>query len=202
MTHTRLLSLTTLMVFLCFGQLLGQDSTNVELTLGQPHPELGGHIFYLNGEGGGLIVYESDLVNTEFNGHPVFRWAEPEHLRTVTNLSYYNFNNWDLTAAQTDDAILSAYGDTGHYAALEVQRQLGGEWRLPTATEAYWINYNLTRNDLGNFAEGIYWTSSEVTFDGTSVPPPYAVAIDMGSGELLSKMAKIQALRVRPVRTF
>ena len=197
--------LTTLIFLIClgFGQsVLGQDSTSQQLVLGAPHPDLGGHIFYLNGQGGGLIVYERDLVNDEFNGLSMFRWAEPQNLRTEAAVEYYDFNDWERTLAQTDQSIIDAYGEQGSYAAIAIQRQLGGEWRLPTAREAYWINFNLNQQGIGNFNRGLYWTSSEVLFQNSSIPAPYAVAIDMETGALSSKMAKIQALKVRPVRAF
>jgi len=181
---------------------MGQEMNSQELTIGEPHPTLGGHIFYLNGQGGGLIVYEEDLANDEFGGLSMFRWAEPDHLRTEPNLELVNLNDWSLTLAHSDQPILDAYGEEGHYAALEIQRQLGSGWRLPTAREAYWMNFHLNQNDIGNFANAIYWTSSEVLFERTSVPAPNAVAIDMVTGQLIAKMAKIQALRVRPVRAF
>lgn len=192
----------TLAFLLASDALVAQDSTNVDIVIGQPHPTLGGHIFYLNGLGGGLIVYEKDLTNNTFGGLPIFRWAEPEHLRTETDLEIYNINDWQSAVAWTDNAILEVYGDTGNYAALEIQRQLGAEWRLPTSREAYWINFHLNENSIGNFAKTLYWTSSEVLFDSKSIPAPYAVAIDMSTGKLSSKMGKIQALRVRPVRAF
>jgi|GEM_PF-2869841 len=198
-------TLLTLLLVLAFSQmsiLFGQGVGTQALVIGEPHPTLGGYIFYLNGDGGGLIVYEDDLVNDQFNGLSIFRWTEPENLRTKTNLAYYDFNDWTRTASQSDRTLIDAYGNNGNYAALEIERQLGSEWRLPTATEAYWMNFHLNSNGLGNFARGLYWTSSEVLFESTSVPPPYAVAIDMTTGRLSSKMAKIQALRVRPVRSF
>lgn len=172
------------------------------LVIGQPHPALGGYIFYLNEQGGGLIVNDQDLVNDEFDNLSMFRWAEPEHLRTATGLEYVNFNDWSVTAAHSDQKIIDAYGEDGHYAALAIRQQLGADWRLPTATEAYYMNLNLNQSDIGHFADGHYWTSSEIVFNGADIAPPNAVAIDMTNGELTVAMAKIQALKVRAVRSF
>ena len=172
------------------------------ICLGFPHPTLGGMVFYLNGEGGGLMVNDSDLLNDQFDDLSMFRWAEPEHLRTPTGLGYFNFDDWSTTSAHSDQQIIDVYGASGNYAALAIRQQLGPDWRLPTATEAYYIDLNLNKNDLGNFADGHYWTSSEVSYNEADITPPNVVAIDMTNGELSTKMAKVQALKVRAVRSF
>jgi len=134
----------------------------MNLVIGQRHPTLDGYIFYLNGTGGGLIVNDEDLTNPEFDNLSMFRWAEPQHLRTETEQEYINFSDWDVTVAHSDQQIIDAYGSSGNYAAMAIREELGSEWRLPTATEAYYIDLNLNQAGLGNFDRGHYWTSSEV----------------------------------------
>ncbi len=175
--------------------------TNDTLVLGEPHPTLGGHIFYLNSLGGGLIISDADLQNDQFDNLSMFRWAEPEQLRTETGQDYFNFNDWSATSSHSDQMIIDAYGNSGSYAALEIRNQLGAEWRLPTATEAYYIDLNLNQVGLGDFADGHYWTSSEIAIE-VDIASPYVVAIDMSTGELVTTMAKVQALKVRGVRSF
>lgn len=173
-----------------------------QLVLGDPHPTMGGYIFYLNGLGGGLIAYDEDLRNSDFDDLSMFRWCEPDHLRTETNTAYFNFNDWAATSAHSDQTILDAYGSDGSYAALAVHDQLGSPWRLPTSVESYWMYINLGRDGKGDFVPAHYWTSSETLFNDADIPSPYVVAIDMKTGIRSADMAKMQALRVRPVRSF
>jgi len=179
------------------------DSTDCnDICIGFPHPTLGGIVFYLNGFGGGLIVNDEDLTNDQFNGLSMFPWTGPDHLRTETGLEYFNFSDWSETSGHSDQQIIDAFGVTGNYAALAIREQLGQAWRLPTATEAYYMDLNLNQADLGNFADGYYWTSSEVPFTDADIAAPNVVAINMADGSLTTSMAKIQALKVRAVRAF
>jgi hypothetical protein len=59
-------------------------------------------------------------------------------------------------------------GDSSRAALLCQQYSLGGlrDWFLPSKAELDLMYINLKMNDLGNFSDDWYWSSSDITTDG------------------------------------
>jgi hypothetical protein len=131
-------------------QALDNSEATAAFHIGQSYH--GGIIFYIDGTGQhGLIAATSDQGTgiAWNNGRNIFIGA----------------NNTAVGAGEANtEAIISAQGNTGNYAALLCANYTSGgynNWYLPSRDELN-ILYR-KRNVVGGFSATNYWSSSEVT---------------------------------------
>lgn len=170
------------------------------------------------GPSGGYIFYDVDEDNsTENDG------AGPDGLKSdVCNWRFLEAAPEDLSGQyvwgdkgkeagtgtaiglgqeNTRSIVQNASSETGHLgnAAMACQAYGGGgysDWFLPSKDELEQMYLNLKRNEIGNFQEDTYWSSSEYFSD-------YAwQKYFRGGGAWLYNFTRDNSVRVRPVRAF
>ena len=153
----------------------------------------GGIIFYLDGNGGGLIAAPTDQSNDQQFG---CYGTAVGVCNTSIGDGYPNslaiINNCGATAAQLcTDLVIGPYSD----------------WFLPSLGELQ-LMYN-NKSIIGNFANDDYWSSSETGcqwthFANFSIPPQnssFAMIIDFSNGSS-GIVDKDHTYRVRAIRAF
>ena len=112
----------------------------------------GGIVFYLDGNGGGLVCTESDQsTNAEWGCYGTTIGG------TSTDIG---------TGAANTAAIVAGCSETGIAARICDELVLNGysDWFLPSKDELDLMYENLKLNGIGGFADGNYWSSSESSF--------------------------------------
>jgi hypothetical protein len=126
---------------------------------------LDGFIFYLDTtDGSGLVVATTDqsdaaewgCYNLDIAGAAnVFAFPSEPETEQGARIGDGNVNtNAILAEMCTNSAGADVY-------AAKLCRDLGPEWFLPSREELFLIQKHLVANDLGNFEENYYWTSTE-----------------------------------------
>ncbi|HPE58265.1 MAG TPA: hypothetical protein PK904_17805, partial [Bacteroidales bacterium] len=143
----------------------------------------GGIIFYLDGEGGGMVCAENDQSSPASWGcNGTFIGGTQTNIgsgATNTNIIVTNCSTTGIAARICDDLILNDYTD----------------WYLPSKDELNLMYVNLHLSGLGGFSVGTsYWTSSEY---GSFI----AWRQGFLSGDQTTPSKRITLL-VRPVRSF
>ena len=162
-----------LLILLCLT-LLFSTCKDVSLSIGQTHQ--GGIIFYLDGNGGGLIVAPSD----QSNERAVWGWQG----KSITGADGTAIG----TGQQNTIDILAARGSQGTAAEKCANLTLNGysDWFLPSKWELNKMYLNLAMQGLGGGYGGFgkkvwccnnnsYWSSTEFMNWGHpsgAVPPP------------------------------
>lgn len=148
----------------------------------------GGYILYIDPSGlHGLIVAKEDVGLTSWSGGAPY---------SVTGASGYTIG----TGRKNTKKIITAYGNTGSYAALLCKRYRGGglrDWFLPTSNELSTIIYNnsLYANNVANLLQ-TYWASTEFDANNAGV-----VSAPNGQEAIVDKNTS-GPFYVRPVRYF
>ena len=157
---------------------------NDPLAIGDTHQ--GGIVFYLDGNGGGLIATPSDQYAT---------WGC--YVQTIGGTS-----SAVGTGAANTTAIVSGCSETFYAAALARAYTGGGytDWFLPSQDELNLMYENIGQGNVlglgnvGNFANNYYWSSTELNYT-------YARR-QLFSNGLISPYVKYFAYNVRAVRAF
>ncbi len=142
----------------------------------------GGIVFYLDGNGGGLVCAEEDQgIDIQWGGFGT----------TVGGTSMAVG-----TGAANTAAIVSKLGSGTYAAKLCADLQLNGydDWFLPSKAELNLMYENLHKKGLGAFGSGCYWSSSEYHSS-------YAWGQNFNNG-YQSYYHKYFVSRVRAVRAF
>ena len=163
---------------------IGGD-VNDPLAIGDTHQ--GGIVFYLDGNGGGLIAAPSDQSSAAWGCYG----------QTIGGTS-----SAVGTGAANTTAIVSECSETFYAAALARAYTGGGytDWFLPSQDELNLMYENIGQGNVlglgnvGNFAEYYYWSSTELNYT-------YARRQLFGNG-LISPYDKYFAYNVRAVRAF
>ena len=166
------------LIIFCSDCASGEGELQIKLTsswkntiggdVNDPPPQVGdfyqgGVIFYLDGNGGGLIA----AVQDQSSG---IRWYNGSYLLTgATNTAVG-------TGSANTDAIINTYAGSPQtsYAAGLARAYTGGgydDWFLPSKDELnkMWlkretINTTALANDGSNFSSDYYWSSTEVDY--------------------------------------
>ncbi len=119
-----------------------------------------------------------------------------------TGIIWDNGSNISISATQgafgtgnaNTNAIVASQGNASYAAKLCFDLVSGGfsDWYLPSAVELNKLYIN--RAAIGGFANGIYWSSSEYTYEGA-----YSQNFSTGNQ---SPTGKIYTWRVRAIRSF
>lgn len=152
------------------------------LEIGDLHA--GGIIFYLDGNGGGLVVATSD------QGFAPWGCWQYGNYTTVGTSS-------DIGAGKDNtEAILGVCQERPIAASLARSYDGGGydDWYLPSKEELNKIWENLASKGLGNFNSGEYWSSTEVD-------DFFAMKQDLNYGSCREDQ-KFYSGFVRAIRTF
>jgi len=120
----------------------------------------GGIIFYLDGNGGGLIAALAD----QSSGPSGIKWYNGSNVTTGATGTAIG------TGSANTDAIILAQGATEtSYAAGLARAYTDGtytDWFLPSKDELDLMHSNIgqgsSTDNIGNFAIGYYWSSTEV----------------------------------------
>ncbi|MDR1900055.1 MAG: hypothetical protein LBQ55_08615 [Treponema sp.] len=118
----------------------------------------GGIVFYDKGNNsGGWRYLEAAPVGNEFKA----QWGERD-VTTGTELGTGKDNT------QRIRVVLEQEGALTRAAPRCAQLNINGftDWFLPSKAELAWMYVNLKSNNLGDFSNDWYWSSSDVTDDG------------------------------------
>ena len=154
------------------------NNNNSALAIGDTH--LGGIIFYLDGNGGGLISAPSDQsIEAEWGCY-----------ETTISAAYG-------TAIGTGYQNTIAGEGCGGAAALCLNLTLGGysDWFLPSKDELNEIYVNLYSQGIGGFASDSYWSSTEYN-NGSAWKQHFLNGGDQSNG------GKDSGYYVRAIRAF
>lgn len=157
----------------------------------------GGIVFWLDGNGGGLVAAPTDAGQVAWG----CMGTDLPGLQATTAIGDGTQNTADIIAACTTPGIAADLCDT--YTG-------GGftDWFLPSIDELGQMYLNIgggasgANNNLGNFI-GSYWSSNE--HPSSSVAPTLARVVNLTSGlgaTSVQSSNKTTNLRVRPVRFF
>jgi hypothetical protein len=162
---------------------------------------------------GGIIAYiffPGDLGYVEGQTHGLIAATEDQS----TGIQWYNgsdsttgANGWDIgTGLSNTNTIIASQGATATDYAAGVARAYNGggytDWYLPSGNELAWIYGNIgpaadaPLTNVGGFAKGNYWTSSEAT-NSTARYRDFSV-----NYWYQNTSAKSTTYYVRAVRTF
>jgi hypothetical protein len=156
-------------------------TANTNIVIGDYYE--GGIVFYLDGNGGGLVCAERDQsTNAEWGCYGT----------TIGG----NGTNIGTGAANTA-AIVAGCSESGIAARICNDLVLNGysDWFLPSKDELELMYKNLKRNGIGGFAVSLYWSSSEYS-------SYYAWRQDFYSGSQYGGNKEDNGYRVRAVRAF
>jgi hypothetical protein len=142
----------------------------------------GGIVFYLNGNGGGLVVAPVD----QGKDIPWHNGSYIETGATATGIGDGKANTVNIIAKQ---------GPGDYAASLCMNLDLSGfkDWYLPSEDELNLIYKNLAKQNLGGLS-GFYWTSTEKDLHNAS-----GQNFDNGGTFRKFKMLK---MNVRAIRAF
>ena len=172
---------------------VGSEDNNPILSIGDSHE--GGIIFYLDGNGGGLIASTEDLEGT-------YEWGcyltQVEDGGNLTQIGTGYQNTLDIVNQQ---CLTEFGGIPAAQAAQDAQINGFDDWYLPSRDELYLMYLNIgqggldSNNNIGNFSDSQYWSSSESNFSNA-----WIVAFGVGLSESIAKNSFHG--RVRTVRSF
>ena len=151
----------------------------------------GGIVFWLDGNGGGLIAAPSDLPTV----------APQYGIGAQWGCSGIVISGADGTAIGTGNQntidIVAGCTTTGIAADICANLTLGGysDWFLPSKDELYEMYLNLHQQGLGGFANSSYWSSTEYNAN-------YAYFRDFSSGWQYYDVKIFLNYNVRAVRAF
>lgn len=132
----------------------------------------GGIIFYLNGDGGGLIAAPTDQsTGIKWGGIRNYVYSSHVPVRAIPPTYNYYYITTGATGTEigtgqaNTDAIIAAQGADYYAAQLCNDLVLNGynDWFLPSRDELYQMYIH--REVIGGFTTGIYWSSSEYDND-------------------------------------
>lgn len=141
----------------------------------------GGIVFYLDGNGGGLVCAEKDQSVKAVWGCDGITIGSSTGIGTGlenTQKIENSINKSNTAAKICSDLVLNGYND----------------WFLPSKDELNLMYVNLKKTGIGGFASAYYWSSSEYSSN-------YAWGQYFGSGDQ-NNANKGNALYVRAVRAF
>ena len=131
---------------------------------------LGGTVFYVDGAGGGLIAYPTDLADKAWSSNSI----------TVVSTS---------TALGTGKANTSSIYNSDNYSgyAADACMNISSDWYLPSKMELRKLLDNRTTAHLTGILTGTndyYWTSSEYKYN----PDQNGVTVPLGSAAYTDKV--------------
>ena len=157
-------------------------STLEDPVVGQLGPG-GGYIFYLDGNGHGLVAAPA---NSEFSGK---KWGCAGDLMggTQDNIG----SGYDNTTA-----IANSCAESSIAAKVCIDMEINGydDWYLPSKDELGRMYINLKDKGIGGFGTGKYWTSTEIDSDNAMYASFVTGGFPTGS--------KNDTLLVRAIRSF
>ena len=166
------------------------NSNNAALAIGDTHQ--GGIIFYLDGNGGGLIAAHEDLEGT-------YEWGclltQVEDGGNLTQIGTGYQNTLDIINQQCSTEL---GGVPAAQAAKDDQINGFNDWYLPSRDELYQMYLKIgqggldSNNNIGAFSISQYWSSSESNFSNA-----WIVAFSVGLSESILKnsLGKVRAIR-------
>ena len=170
---------------------VGSEDNNPILSIGDSHE--GGIIFYLDGNGGGLIASTEDLEGT-------YEWGcyltQVEDGGNLTQIGTGYQNTLDIVNQQ---CLTEFGGIPAAQAAQDAQINGFDDWYLPSRDELYLMYLNIgqggldSNNNIGDFSSSQYWSSSESNFSNA-----WIVAFSVGLSESIVKNSfhgKVRAIR-------
>jgi hypothetical protein len=142
----------------------------------------GGIVFYLNGNGGGLVAAPTD------QGKDI-PWHNGSYVETGAT------GNGIGDGKVNTNSIISKQGKGDYAASLCANLDLGGfkDWYLPSEDELNLMFKNLFKQNLGGFS-GFYWTSTEKDLHNAS-------GQNFNNGGTFRKF-KMLKMNVRAIRAF
>jgi hypothetical protein len=155
--------------FLCgeFENLKTAKARNIEYIVGGPGPA-GGIVFYDKGDSsGGWRYLEAAPAETEFEAE----WGAYKENVTGTETGIgTGKRNTELIAA-----FLNSRGETGRAAQVCANLSVNGfsGWFLPSTDELNLMYQNLRRNNIGDFTNDWYWSSSQDANHGSDAWDQY-----------------------------
>ena len=163
------------------------------LSVGETHE--GGIIFYLDGNGGGLIAATEDLEGT-------YEWGcfltQVEDGANLTQIGTGYQNTLDIV---NQECLTEFGGITAAHAAKDAQINGFDDWYLPSRDELYQMYLKIgqggldSNNNIGDFSASEYWSSSESNFSNA-----WIVAFSVGLSESIVKNSFHS--KVRAIRSF
>lgn len=143
----------------------------------------GGIVFYLNGNGGGLVAAPVD------QGKDI-PWHNGSYIETGATASGIGDGKANTLA------ILAKQGKGDYAASLCAKLDLGGfkDWYLPSEDELNLMYKNLFKQSLGGFVSDFYWTSTEKDLHSAS-------GQNFANGGTFRKF-KMLKMNVRAIRAF
>tara|TARA_B100001939_G_scaffold238168_1_gene205567 strand:+ start:518 stop:1093 length:576 start_codon:yes stop_codon:yes gene_type:complete len=172
---------------------VGSEDNDPILSIGDSHN--GGIIFYLDENGGGLIAANEDLEGT-------YEWGcfltQVDDGGNLTQIGTGYQNTLDIVNQQ---CLTEFGGIPAAQAAIDAQINGFDDWYLPSRDELYLMYLNIgkggldSNNNIGNFSDSQYWSSSESNFSNA-----WIVAFGVGLSESIAKNSFHG--RVRTVRSF
>jgi len=160
----------------------------------------GGIVFWLDGNGGGLIAAPSD-----FDASPSSAWSIGFEWGCYGTDIIGADGTAIGTGAQNTIDIETACSASGTAADICANLTLGGysDWFLPSKDELNEMFFNLHAQGLGNFASNhIYWSSSEVIPICESDGESAAWMHDFYDGKVYKMPKFYEHVYARPVRAF
>tara|TARA_B110000305_G_scaffold222207_1_gene265657 strand:+ start:2096 stop:2692 length:597 start_codon:yes stop_codon:yes gene_type:complete len=169
------------------------NNNNSALAIGDTHQ--GGIIFYLDGNGGGLIAAPEDLEGT-------YEWGclltQVEDGGNLTQIGTGYQNTLDIV----DQECSTEFGGIpAAQAAKDAQINGFNDWYLPSRDELYQMYLKIgqggldSNNNIGDFGSSEYWSSSESNFSNS-----WIVSFSVGLTESISKNSF--STKVRVIRSF
>jgi len=171
------LGFTALMILLA---LTACEKEEEELKIGDFHA--GGIVFYLDGNGGGLVCAEADFESR-------LKWGCYDTLIGGTSPAIGS-------GAANTAKIVAGCDQPGTAARICNDLFLNGynDWFLPSLNELEQVYINLMKNELGNFTGDFWWSSTE-----THSQQSYTISSFRG---MQSYFDKDFVMHVRCVRAF
>lgn len=154
-TKSLLLSLFMAVSTIFFLNACNKEEKPAEkLTIGQEYG--GGIIFYIDSTG------QHGLICASYDQSAALPWSNGANRTT-------NATGTAIGTGKANTEIIVAAQGNGSYAAQVCNDlDLNGysDWYLPSKFECFYMYFNLkTLRGLGNFADGIYWSSTEASLN-------------------------------------
>jgi len=157
--------------------------------LGQAGPA-GGYIFYNKGTySDGWQYLEAAPLSTEWT---LKQWGGMDTLLGPSTQDII------VGSGQTNTTNIVDVLGTGDYAAKSTADLIYGgydDWFLPSLQELDLMHTNLSKQYIGGFSWGLYWSSSESDADSAWV-------VTFGTGDMYDFVSKNQDIKVRAIRAF